>query len=221
MKKSIKDIDLYPVTSLKIAKARGKNPDEVLYSLIEGGVKIVQLREKEISVREYYKLAKLYRHITLDNDVLLIINDRLDIALSVEADGVHLGQDDFPITEARKLAGENFIIGASTHSLEEAKRAVNEGASYINVGAIFATPTKPNAEPVGVELFSLIKSNVSIPITVMGGINETNMNLLLEAGARRLAMIRNIFDNDDIAGTVKRIRGKIKNRHGLTRIEED
>ncbi len=202
------DFDLYPVTCQ--ALSRGRSNLDVLDALIEGGARVVQLREKELSDREFFELARTFRQRTEQAGMTLIINDRVDVCRAVEADGVHLGQDDFPLREARRLLGPNTIIGVSTHDVEQALRAVEEGADYINVGPIFETQTKQHSgPPVGLDLFGEIRRLVNIPITVMGGIKLENLDQVLEAGARRIAVVSAVVGADDIATTVRQFRRRI------------
>ncbi len=202
------DFDLYPVTCQALSK--GRSNLDVLDALIEGGARVVQLREKELSDREFFELARSFRQRTEQAGMTLIINDRVDVCRAVEADGVHLGQDDFPLREARRLLGPNTIIGVSTHRVEQALRAVEEGADYINVGPIFETQTKQHSgPPVGLDLFREIRRLVNIPITVMGGIKLENLDQVLEAGARRIAVVSAVVGADDIAATVRQFRRRI------------
>jgi len=202
------DFDLYPVTCQALSK--GRSNLDVLDALIEGGARVVQLREKELSDREFFELARIFRQRTEQAGMTLIINDRVDVCRAVEADGVHLGQDDFPLREARRLLGPNTIIGVSTHRVEQALRAVEEGADYINVGPIFETQTKQHSgPPVGLDLFREIRRLVNIPITVMGGIKLENLDQVLEAGARRIAVVSAVVGADDIAATVHQFRRRI------------
>lgn len=202
------DFDLYPVTCQALSK--GRSNLDVLDALIEGGARVVQLREKELSDREFFELARTFRQRTEQAGMTLIINDRVDVCRAVEADGVHLGQDDFPLREARRLLGPNTIIGVSTHRVEQALRAVEEGADYINVGPIFETQTKQHSgPPVGLDLFREIRRLVNIPITVMGGIKLENLDQVLEAGARRIAVVSAVVGADDIAATVHQFRRRI------------
>ena len=202
------DFDLYPVTCQALSK--GRSNLDVLDALIEGGARVVQLREKELSDREFFEMARTFRQRTEQAGMTLIINDRVDVCRAVEADGVHLGQDDFPLREARRLLGPNTIIGVSTHRVEQALRAVEEGADYINVGPIFETQTKQHSgPPVGLDLFREIRRLVNIPITVMGGIKLENLDQVLEAGARRIAVVSAVVGADDIAATVRQFRRRI------------
>jgi thiamine-phosphate pyrophosphorylase len=204
------DFDLYPVTCEQLS--RGRSNLELLDALIAGGARVVQLRDKELSDRDFFTLAKKFRRVTARAGMTFIVNDRLAICQAVEADGVHLGQDDFPVREARRLLGPQTVIGVSTHSLDQAMQAVKDGADYINVGPIFATQTKQHAgPPVGLELFERIRRRVSIPITVMGGITLDNLDQVLAVGANRIAVVSAVTAADDIAGTVREFRRRIGN----------
>jgi len=178
--------DLYVV--ITGAFCAGRQDQEVLVQALMAGVRLVQMREKEISGRGLYELAVEFRRLTAAAGALLIIDDRLDIALASGADGVHLGQEDLPLAEARRLAPE-LIIGASTHSLEEALAAQDAGASYVNLGPIFATQTKPTATPLGPEALDLITPHLRIPWTTMGGINLFNIKRVVARGARHPAVM--------------------------------
>lgn len=201
-------VDIYPVTCQRLSA--GRTDLEVVDGIIRGGARIVQLREKEFSAREIYRLALELRKKTAEAGVLLIINNHVDIALAVDADGVHLGQDDLPVAAARKLAPE-LLIGASTHSVAEALQARDEGADYINIGPIFPTRTKEGIHSfLGPEAIPEISSRVRLPFTVMGGIKVGNMDQVLQKGARRIAMVTEITAAPDIAETVSSLRRKIR-----------
>lgn len=175
----------------------------VLKEVIKGGAKIVQLREKNCSKKTLYELALKYRQITKKNGVTLIINDNIDIALSVEADGVHLGQDDIPLKVAKKIA-PNLIIGVSTHNFSEAKKAEKDGATYINIGPIYQTKTKTlTYKPLGIEILKKIAPN--IPFTVMGGIKENHIPELLSLNVKNIAMITEITKAPNISEKVKKL----------------
>jgi len=178
---------LYLVTSQSLSA--GRTTLAIVKAAIEAGVTLVQLREKELSTREFFKLAKEIRKITFNAGALLIINDRIDVAISVEADGVHLGQNDFPLVEARRMAPE-LIIGASTHNIEEIIQVQKDGASYLNIGPIFPTKTKEwNNEFIGVDGLRKMIPYVKISFTVMGGIKKENIGELYMAGARIFAVV--------------------------------
>jgi thiamine-phosphate pyrophosphorylase len=203
-------IDVYPVTCERLSA--GRSNLEVLEAVIRGGARIIQLREKEWSKRDLFALALNFREVTARADVLLIINDHLDIALAAGADGVHLGQDDLPITAARRLAPD-LVIGISTHSLEEALDAERDGADYVNIGPVFATSTKAGVDRgLGPEAIATIGSRLEVPFTVMGGITAANFDEVLVAGVRRVAMITAITQAADIAETVRLFRERIRSR---------
>ena len=178
---------LYLVTSQ--ALSRGRTTLEIVDAALAGGARLIQLREKEMPMPDFLRLAELLRARTAAAKALLIINDRLDVALAVGADGVHLGQADFPIAPARHLAPD-LIIGASTHSPAEAQAAERAGASYINIGPLFPTQTKQKpGEFLGLEGLREIARRVTIPWTVMGGIKPEHVPALVQAGARTIAVV--------------------------------
>jgi len=201
-------IDLYPVTDQ--SQSNGRSNDEVLAAIIGGGARIVQLREKELSKKAFYEMACRFRKATSDADILLIINDHLDIALACNADGVHLGQDDLPLPAARKLAPD-LIIGVSTHDLPEALAARDGGADYINIGPIFPTGTKQVPTlPRTPQAIREVAPHLHVPFTVMGGINRGNIVQVLEAGARKIAVVTAVTKAPDIAAAVRGLRGQIR-----------
>lgn len=202
-------IDLYPVTCESLSA--GRSNEEVLEGLIAGGARVVQLRDKEASPGDLYRMAVAFREMTTKAGMLLIVNDYVDIAMAVDADGVHLGQDDMPPEAVRAIAPD-LLIGVSTHSLDQALIAQAAGADYINIGPIYPTGTKEVAVKVmGPVAVTDIGSKVDIPFTVMGGIKENNMDELLERGAKRLAVVTAVTEAEDIAGTVRRMRVRIRN----------
>lgn len=205
--KAFDKIDLYPVTDQGLSL--GRTDLEVLEGLIAGGARIVQLREKHISKKDLYHLAQAFRQRTSQAGMLLIINDHLDIALACGADGVHLGQDDLPPAAAKELAPE-LIIGVSTHNLEEALEAQEQGADYVNIGPIFATQTKElSMKPLGSEAIEQIAPRLKIPFTVMGGINQNNIGQVLQAGARKIAVVTAVTKAGDIGLAVQELRKTI------------
>jgi thiamine-phosphate pyrophosphorylase len=178
---------LYLVTSQSLSG--GRTTLEIVQAALAGGVRLLQLREKEMPLREYVELARRVRDLTAACGALLIINDRVDVALAVGADGVHLGQDDLPIPAARRIAPD-LIIGASTHSVGEALRAQAEGASYINIGPIFPTGTKVwEGEFLGLDGLRRVGAAATVPFTVMGGIKREHIPSLVQAGARTIALV--------------------------------
>jgi len=197
-------IDLYPVISSEFTN--GRPLTDVLKAVADGGAKIVQLREKNRADAELFKLAEEYRCITQAYNMLLIIDDAVDVALAVDADGVHLGQEDLPIATARRIA-PNLLLGCSTHNLAEAQKALAGDASYINIGPLFPTQTKSvSYPPVGLEQLNQIIPYVKIPFTVMGGIKECHLPDLLALGATRIAMVTEITQAEDITARVKQLR---------------
>jgi thiamine-phosphate pyrophosphorylase len=203
----LKAIDIYPVTCQELSK--GRTNLEVLAAVLAGGAKIIQLREKHWDKKDLYELAIEFRKRTRSQDALLFINDHVDVALAAGADGVHLGQEDLPIGAARKIAPE-LIIGASSHNLMEAQKAEQDGADYVNIGPIFPTKTKENTVRfLGPEAISEIGPQLTVPFTTMGGIHPDNIGLVLEAGARRVAMITGITRAVDIAERVRHLRKTI------------
>jgi thiamine-phosphate pyrophosphorylase len=160
-----------------------------------GGVRILQYRDKSGDVGAMLKTAKEIRNITRDHGTLFIMNDRIDIALLAEADGVHLGQKDLPLAEVRAIVPPGLIIGLSTHSLEQALEAQEQGADYIGIGPVFASPTKADYPPIGLETLRQVARSVSIPLVAIGGITLGNIDQVEMAGARNVAMVRE-FERD-------------------------
>ena len=173
------------------AKDHGAQLDfDAIEQAMEGGARLVQYREKKGTRREMYETAKKLRELTASRNVTLIINDEIDLALAVRADGVHLGQDDLPIWIARKLLGKESIIGISTHSLGQALRAESEGADYIGFGPVFKTSTKESQNPpLGVKAVAETTKQVRIPLYVIGGIQLSDLPELMGAGAAGVAAI--------------------------------
>ncbi len=205
--KKFEDSDLYVVITEKMCKGRSSN--YILEECLKAGVKIVQFREKEGDDKDKFLKAKKFREITNQYEALLIIDDRVDIALMVEADGVHLGQKDLPISEVRKIAPE-LIIGASTHSIEQAIKAQEEGASYINIGPIFPTQTKTaTAEPLGPEAIEKTIPHLKVPFTCMGGIKLENIEEVLKRGALHIAVVTAVTEAENIQKATTELRQKI------------
>ena len=207
---------LYLVAGKDVVSQRLYTDNEFLSIIeksIEGGVDIIQLREKNENETKILNLAKEIRKIISGTDVLFIINDRVDLALAADADGVHLGQDDLSVSEARKITPEGFIIGLSTHSIEQGKGALNSGVDYIGVGPVFQTPTKPDYKAAGLEYVSWAKDNLkNIPWFAIGGIDDGNINKVTDAGAKRVAIVRAIMNSNDPKSVTKKLKEKISSK---------
>ncbi|MGA3208435.1 MAG: thiamine phosphate synthase [Syntrophales bacterium] len=177
---------------------------------IRGGVTLVQLREKKIPSREYLELAQRVKEVTDRHDIPLIINDRIDIALAIDAHGVHLGPEDLPVPIARKLLGDGKIIGSSAASVDEALLFQAQGADYLGVGAIFPTATKRGTEKVGLEDLRGIKSAVHIPVVAIGGIKAENAKSVIETGVDGVAVVSAIMNQTDIREAARQVLSLLK-----------
>jgi thiamine-phosphate pyrophosphorylase len=196
MKLQTIDYSLYLVTDRNLA--RGRSTLDIVKSAVAGGVTCVQLREKECSTLEFIEQALTIKNFLKARGVPLIINDRLDVALAVKADGVHLGQSDMPLEMAQKIAGRSILIGISAESLQDAIKAEKGGADYIGISPIYATPTKTDtASPLGIAGLREIKNRVKIPLVGIGGLNETNSAEVIRNGADGVAVVSAIVAADD------------------------
>lgn len=187
------DKKLYLVTNSDQFESEDEFLDAIASSL-EGGVDILQLREKSMPANRVLSLGKKIKQLCLQYDATFIVNDRVDIALLLEADGVHLGQDDLDVSAAREILGNNAIVGISTHAPEQALKAVQDGADYIGVGPVFATPTKEGKTPVGLEYVKWVSENIDIPAFGIGGIDLENCEKVTTAGLNRIAVVRAIIN---------------------------
>lgn len=198
----MKDFGLYLITDSKLTR---KTVLDDVKAAIKGGVKIVQYREKEASTRQMIKEVEEIRKICQKNNVLFIVNDRIDVALAVNADGVHISEEDMPYKYARKLL-ENKIIGLSAHSVTQALNNQKMGADYTSIGPIYHTTTKkPPRKPIGLNPIRQLKNKLKIPFVAIGGINETNIQDVFQAGAKNIAMISGIVAKNDVKGAVEKI----------------
>lgn len=201
------ETDLYVVITESFCA--GRTSLEVLDAVLEAGVTLIQLREKDLDDRGLIELAAAYRERTRQAGATLIIDDRVDIALAVDADGVHLGQSDLPLRDARRIAPD-LLLGASTHNLEEALAAQQAGASNVNIGPIFTTQTKVlTMEPVGPALIDIIAPHLSVPFTCMGGIKLDNVEEVLQRGARHPAVVTAVTSAPDIKAAAQVLRDKV------------
>lgn len=189
------DLRLYAVTDRSYLK--GITLIEAVEKAIKGGATVVQLREKQIDSRGFYELALKVKEITTRYNVPLIINDRVDIALAVDADGVHVGQEDLPADIVRRIIGPKKLLGVSAKTIEEAVKAQRDGADYIGAGAVYPTPTKPESDAIGTEGVKMIKDAVDIPVIAIGGITRENVyELISDTGIDGVAVVSAIFAGD-------------------------
>lgn len=179
--------------------------EEAVELAIKGGATIIQLREKDCTSREFYELALSIKDITDAYEVPLIINDRLDIALAVHADGVHLGQSDIPVQVARNVMGPNCIVGATANALEKAKEAWQSGADYLGVGDVFGSATKNDTKPVELKELKKICDTVKIPVVAIGGISKKNIHLLKDTGVAGVAVISAVLGQTDITAAAEEL----------------
>ena len=198
------DYTLYLVTNRELMFA--ESIEKCVEQAILGGCTVVQLREKTASSKEFYETALRVREITSRLNVPLIINDRVDIALAVDADGVHIGQDDLPYDKVRHILGYDKIIGVSASNLDEALTANNIGADYLGVGAMFATGTKTDANLTSIDELKLIRENINIPIVVIGGINRETVPLFKGTGIDGIAVVSAIVSQNDEAKAAQELK---------------
>ncbi len=187
---------IYPITDTRIAKLTHA---EQVQKLVEGGAEIIQLRDKHASPKDFYESAREALIIARKRNVKIIINDRVDIALALKADGVHLGQDDLPPESARVILGDRAIIGFSTHNLKQVVNAINLPIDYLAIGPVYATRTKENPEEiVGLEGVNEVREAVGdFPLVAIGGITSENFRAVLEAGANSVAIISGLLSDAD------------------------
>jgi thiamine-phosphate pyrophosphorylase len=205
---------LYGILDLSYVESSGT--EEIARQMVNGGVDLIQLRAKGHPPAEIAKIAATLHESALRSGVPLVINDHPEIARIVPAEGVHVGQDDLPIAEVREIVGPNCMVGKSTHSVDQAIRAFYEGADYIGFGPIFATPTKPDYPPVGLEEIRKVHEAVPIPIFCIGGIKLDNLPEVIEAGARRVVIVSGLLQANDIA-TYGRAAKELLNRKSKSR----
>ncbi len=177
--------------------------EESVELAIKGGVTVVQLREKNCTSRKFYELAKGVKDITDAYEIPLIINDRIDIALAVGADGVHLGQSDVPVEVARNLLGAYKIVGATANTVERAVHAMKSGADYLGVGDIFGTTSKADTKHISLEELKEICNQVDIPVVAIGGVNKENISLLRQTGVDGAAVISAVIGQKDITAAAE------------------
>lgn len=188
------DLSLYLVTDKSDDVEKFLNTIE---EAIKGGTTVVQIREKTADTLDFYNLALKVKEITTKYGIPLIVNDRVDIALAIDADGVHVGQSDMPCDVTRHLIGEDKILGVSAATIDEAKKAEKDGADYIGTGAVFPTATKKDAEKVTKQELEAIVNSVDIPVVAIGGINLENAHELVDTGIKGLSVVSAIMSSDN------------------------
>jgi len=186
------------------SRCQARPLEEIVALAMEGGVTLVQLREKDLPGGELYDLALSLRAVVHGRG-LLFVNERLDVAQACGADGVHLPERGLPIRIVRELVGESLLIGRSVHSVEAALRAQREGADFVQVGTVFATRSKPGVEPAGPEIVQSVREAVSIPVLAIGGIDTTNVSKVMSAGADGVAVISAIMDAEDPRAAARKL----------------
>ncbi len=201
---------LYCITAEKYSN--GKNNIDVVGSMLKAGARIIQYREKMKSMREKYYECLEIRKLTKNYNATFIVNDDIALAISVNACGIHIGQDDLPVDEARKIIPKNMIIGLSTHNESQAQMALKNKVDYIGVGPIYHTETKIDVcAPVGIKYLDYVVNNVNIPFVAIGGIKENNIDEVLEHKAKTICMVTEIVGSNNIEDIVKQNIEKIKN----------
>lgn len=200
------DLRLYVILDTNVLK----NPmDETVRQVIDGGATMIQLRHKGIDTLEFYRQASIVRSLVRD-PVRFIVNDRVDVAMAVGADGVHLGTDDLPVTMARRLLGAGAIIGASANTPDEARRAEADGASYLGVGTVFPTRSKNNIKSIiGIEGLKNIVTRVHIPVVAIGGITPDHIEQVMQTGAAGVAVISAVFGRGQPMSDTRQLRQRI------------
>jgi len=211
--RGLSDCFLYGILDLAyVERARVR---EVAESMIAGGVDLIQLRAKDASIGELTKLAADLHKITAPASVPLVVNDHPEIAREVSVESVHVGQDDASIAEVRKAVNRPVLVGKSTHSLEQAVAARDEGADYIGFGPLYATPTKPDYIPVGLDLIKQVQQKVGLPIFCIGGIKLHNLPDVLAAGAKRAVIVSGLLQAQDIGGYARACKKLLMSAHSL------
>ena len=208
MKANCEQFRLYAVTD------RAWTGAQTLYEQVEealrGGITFLQLREKQLAREQLIEEARQLKQLCRQYQVPFVINDSVEIAMAVDADGVHLGQEDGSVKEARKLLGSDKWIGVSAHNVEEAVKAESRGADYLGVGAVFSTMSKQDVTPLSKDTIRAITQAVQIPVVAIGGICEENVGQLQDTGIDGVAVIRGIFGQEDIVGATRALRKSVE-----------
>ncbi|HEV3408951.1 MAG TPA: thiamine phosphate synthase [Chthoniobacterales bacterium] len=215
MSRSLDQCRLYGIVDVGYVSAA--DAPRVTREMLRGGIDVIQLRAKARSLDEIARLGAELHRITADSAVPLVINDHAEVARESGAEGVHVGQDDRAVAEARAISGERCFIGKSTHSLEQAMAAEAEGADYIGFGPLFATPTKPDYTPIGLEQIRRAHELVSLPIFCIGGIKLENLAQVIAAGAQRVVIVSGLLQAADVAEYARAAKEMLVHRSSATR----
>ncbi len=209
---AIQDWGLYLVTGEELSA--GRSTRDVVAAAIEGGASVVQLREKAQHARRRYDIGREVREVTAEAGVDFVVNDRVDLAMALDADGVHLGQEDLPVAVARELLGESTIVGCSVSTVPEAQAAVDAGADYLGVGTVFATGSKDVADErvIGLDGLREIRAAVDLPLVAIGGIDAENAGAVVGAGADAVAVISAVTEADDVAAASRELVAAVDRR---------
>lgn len=209
--RTLPNTDIYAITDSNLSL--GRPVEEVVGALLSAGVKIIQYREKKKKAGEMLRECEALRRMTADAGAFFIVNDHVDIAMLVKADGVHVGQDDLPVAKVRELVGNDCAIGLSTHSPEQAAAAIRDGADYIGVGPLYATRTKEDVcEPVGLEYLEHVVKTHSVPFVAIGGIKRHNIADVAARGAKCCCLVSELVGAPDIAARVAEVRRIMRER---------
>lgn len=204
------DFRMYLITD-RNALAPGISLTAAIEQALKGGIRAVQLREKDLGIRDLLGTAYAFREMTKRYKAKFFVNGRVDVALAVCADGVHLGSSDMPVHAARKAAGESMLIGASTHSIQEALRAEQEGADFVTLGPVYETPSKMRyGKPIGIQPLLKLREEISVPVFAIGGIKRERIVEVLDAGAFGVAMISAVLASGDIKSTAEEFMRLLK-----------
>jgi thiamine-phosphate pyrophosphorylase len=205
--KAIRDARLYGI--LDLGYVTEQNVSTVTEALLEGGADVLQLRAKGFSQEKVIALGRTIHELTQRHGIPLVINDHPEAAARVGSEGIHVGQDDQAVAKARAIVGPRCFVGKSTHSLAQAEAAQEEGADYIGFGPLFATGTKPDYTPIGLQDIAAVHHRVSLPIFCIGGINPERLDQVLQAGAQRVVVVSAFLCAKDIAGTVRALKQRL------------
>lgn len=202
------DWSLYVILDREVIQRRSLQ--ELAEAVIDGGAGVIQLRDKVSPSNAFYRNALAVKEVTREKEVPLLINDRVDIALAADADGVHLGQDDLPFKEARRIIGTDRILGASVHSLTEFEQAMTGKPDYLSVGTIYPSPTKQELQSQGVEIVKTVRSKTDLPLVAIGGLTLENLESVLQAGADGVVVVSDILKYDDVRARARKFAAVIQ-----------